>query len=956
MRPISRKTIVNANQCKQIIAHHWRRYRGIGCEKRALKSNALKVKALKVKALQRKGCHYSTIIAVAMITAGILSASLAAATGTRADQQAGKGANSNTSQQQFQVTNAKLYRLNLPEQTLASALNNLSIQTDIQVLFPFDIAKQHRINALKGRYSLQQTLEILLHNTDLYGGLTPSGVITIVSDDLNQNSKGKRNMKTLTSKRKTLLATLVGVFAAGGAVAVQGQDVEAATGQSRIDEIIVTANKRGPGQSLQDTAMSITAISGDTIAKRGLLDLSDFAPALPGVSLLDTGAGDKRVFIRGLASVSDLQTLVSTYLGEIPLSTVAQGSADIRLVDIERIEVLKGPQGTLYGSGSLSGTLRYIPVAPNLDTTEGSIEVDFATLAESDDTSESFTGVFNAPLIDGVLGLRAAAYHFEDAGYTDYVSNAAIQKFAADTGNQVRVEKDANSVTTTGIRASLLWDISDELNVNLTLGTQDQEGSGSNYSFDDVGVYQVLALDADDGFRSSDTDYAGLVVSYDLGWAELVSSSSLLSTNRIFFEGSYVFGDSASFGPTTAAYVDDTDSVTQEFRLSSQLEGPIQYLAGLYYEDVERERLQEFVWQGVPFTDTLGEYGTPGTEYGFTDNDGIGFGDTSFLDYQQLALFGELSYQLNDALELTVGARHFDYDREDVRVDAGGFYPSESPLVDSSQKGEIYKANLSFTPNDNTLLYLQWAEGFRLGRGQGLPDASACDVNNDGFLDHTGGRLEPDIGPDFTENVELGAKFTLLDNRLTLNATVYQMDWVDIPQVFFDTTDSCFNSITNNVGEVRSEGLELELNYLVTAALSVNLALTYNESEFTEVTDDAGVKVGEDLPHAPHSQANLGVEYSFDVSSYPAFIRTDINYIGEAESAVERNEFLTNGDYINVGLRAGISIDQWELALYGSNLLNENTAVFYNLSKPFGRDLSGRLTPRKLGLNVKYAF
>jgi len=846
---------------------------------------------------------------------------------------------------------AQRYQIDIASQNVEQALRALANVTAKQLLFPYDLVESLESTAVSGRYTLISALDIILTGTPLSGELTEDGVI-LITLSLKKSEGEESNMKSIMNRKKNILASTIAFFVGAGGVQGLAAEEVGVSNQSRIDEIIVTANKRGPGQSIQDSAMSITALTGGTIAKRGFLDLSDFAPAVPGVAMLDFGPGDKRVFMRGLGSASDQQSLTNAYLGEIPLSTGGNGTVDLRLVDIERIEVLKGPQGTQYGSGSLSGTLRYIPVAPNLDTMEGSIEVDFATFSESDDTSESFTGVFNAPLIDGVLGLRIAAYHFEDAGINDYVSNETIETFAAITGNQVKVEEDADSMTTTGIRASLLWDISDELNINLTLGTQDQELDGSNYSFDALGTYQGLALETKDDSRNNDADYASLVVNFDLGWAELTSSSTMLSTNLVYLRNTYPFAPILSVGPTTQEFPSEVDSLTQEFRLSSQLEGPLQYLAGLYYEDIEREGGFEMLWHGVPFTDTVGAYGPAGAEYGYAANDGVFIRDSSTSDQQQFALFSELSYQLNEVLELTVGARHFDYDQSsEVAGSPDAVINSAASARGSSNKGQTYKANLSFTPNDNTLIYTQWSEGFRIGRAQNVPPASTCDVDNDGFLDHTSGRLVKELEPDVTENIELGAKFTLLDNRLMLNTTVYQMDWTNLPQVFRDTTDICFGSIFNNVGEVRSEGVEVELSYLVTEALSVDLALSYNESNFTKTTDDSSIEVGEELAFAPHSQANLGVEYRFDVSSYPMFIRTDINYRGEAESFTKINDHPTNGDYINIGLRAGINIDQWELALYGNNLLNEDAATFYDAA-----DISGRLRPRKLGLNVKYAF
>ncbi|MDB4032625.1 TonB-dependent receptor plug domain-containing protein, partial [Porticoccaceae bacterium] len=258
------------------------------------------------------------------------------------------------------------YHLTLPAQSVADALNSLSEQTDIQVLFPFDLAARHRIKPLEGSYSIQHALALLLQDTGLYGGLTQSGVITISphasESRTNQNGKGKRMNIT---KRKTLLATMVGIFAAGGAVGVQAQD-DGATAQNKIDEIIVTATKRAT--SLQDTAMAITALSGETIDKRGLVGMADYLSGVPGVTVNDMGAGQNALIIRGLASNPQADdSLAGIYFGETPMTNLlnfggrSNGSADIKMVDIDRVEILRGPQGTLYGSSGMSGIVKIIP-------------------------------------------------------------------------------------------------------------------------------------------------------------------------------------------------------------------------------------------------------------------------------------------------------------------------------------------------------------------------------------------------------------------------------------------------------------------------------------------------------------------------------------------------------------------------------------------------------------------
>ena len=232
------------------------------------------------------------------------------------------------------------------------------------------------------------------------------------------------------NSKKNLLAATVAFFMGAGAQVGVAQDGEVATQQNQIDEIIVTATKRGDGTSLQDTAMAISVLSSDTIEKRGLVEMKDYLATLPGVSYIEFAPGENRIVIRGLSlGPSDSQNTAGAYLGEMPMSSASRSAFDIKLVDIERVEVLRGPQGTLYGSSSTGGTVRSIPAAPNLEALEGSIKGNFYTQSESDDMSQSFEGVINIPLVDDQLALRVAAYHHDNAGYVDSISTLRQKRY-----------------------------------------------------------------------------------------------------------------------------------------------------------------------------------------------------------------------------------------------------------------------------------------------------------------------------------------------------------------------------------------------------------------------------------------------------------------------------------------------------------------------------------------------
>ena len=226
-----------------------------------------------------------------------------------------------------------------------------------------------------------------------------------------------------------------------------------------------------------------------------------------------------------------------------------------------------------------------------------------------------------------------------------------------------------------------------------------------------------------------------------------------------------------------------------------------------------------------------------------------------------------------------------------------------------------------------------------------------CDTDSDGKLDFTEAVLTNRVDSDSTENIELGAKFSILDNRLTINTALFRVDWADLPVNVHNTSDACpgTTGIVNNLGEARSQGVEIEVNYLVTPELVLNLATSYMDTEITDAVPP--LSKGDRLIYAPRTNANLGLQYNFDLEAFPVFVRTDISYVGEYETAPSVNAFSTGGDYVNVNLRAGLNMDQWSVAFYASNITNEDELLVFETANN-----ARRVSPRRIGLEVSYDF
>ena len=748
------------------------------------------------------------------------------------------------------------------------------------------------------------------------------------------------NSKTTLTKRKNVLAAMVGLFAAaGGASSAMAQGDEAATAQGRIDEIIVTANKRE--QSLQDTAMSITAIRSDQIERKNLVGMNDYLNSVPSVSYIEGGVGAwNQVIIRGIASDRLDGATVSSYFGEVPLThSIGIGTAtDIKLVDMERVEVLRGPQGTLYGSGAMGGTVRNIPVSPKLGEFEGKVDLGFGGVDESGDNNSKVVGIFNIPLLDNTLALRLVAYRYETAGYVDGVSTPALEALASSTGTTVDLSKDAGQATHNGGRATLLWKPSDEFYAELSYASQKLDQKGIvDVTVDNKNFTHPRLGGGPDDLKSEDFSFTNLKLSYDFSWGVLVASSTHFDGRLDVGFNLTDFGLSASL----ESDIDEKQGFVQELRLSSNLEGPLQYVAGLYYEDFDQDYDTFFDWFGTQSSQVEAGLGTESRYGAFSTKRGV----------KQKAVFGELVYSFTPEWDLTLGGRSFDYDRFDK---SSNFFiaPGAESDIDISERGTSFKVNLAYSPSDDTMIYTQWTEGFRLGFGQVLPPSDLCDQDNDGNLDFTNAKLNANVGSDSTQNYELGAKLKLLDNKVSLSASIYQTDWNDIPTLVTNTSDECPVNfgVTVNAGEARVQGVEIESRIFATSNLQFSLSASYMETEFL---DDGIADKGSRLPLSPRFSTSLGLEYEFAILEHTAYVRSDFTYVGDSLTSVNAGSPIA-GDYGKLNLKAGMVIGQVTLEIYGNNLTNEDALT----GIPFGftPHLGWRVPPRVIGINVAYSF
>lgn len=848
---------------------------------------------------------------------------------------------------------AQEYEFNIPRQNVGAALNELARQAGaLPLLFPFDAVQSVSSNPVVGIYTVSNALEILLQDTGLTGGLTEGGVITIsqlASKDEGNGMNENEVVKTRDNKLSTFFLTLFGALGAGNTM---GQDVSSRSADELgyLEEIIVTANKRE--QDIQSIAMSITALGNEEIGRRGLVSMEDYLSTIPGVTQQDFGVGQHQIVMRGIASSEREQATVAVYFGEVPLTSPGLGfSVDPKLVDMERIEVLRGPQGTLYGSGSMSGTVRNIPVSPQLQELSGSIDVGYSNTADSGGDNNKIEGIFNLPLIEDELALRVVAYRHDNSGYIENVAadDPVFSATAAAFGATARSEDDIGNSEFEGLRTSLLWAPTENLEMTLMYMQQDLEQlDGRLVSTPALGdysdaIYDLPGVGNGREYLTDNVDIANLVIEYDLGWSRILSSTS-------WYEGTNdegFFGGRASLLPIGIDTNADKEALVQEVRLTTYWDMPVQFTGGVYFEDLDRTLDTEWFWGGDPAI-------LPAIVGGVFED--IFVSETDFR-IEQLAVFGELSYDLSEQIELTFGVRWFDYEREDIASVTGAPAVTGS-LEDLFQESEIgeddqsFKVNGIYTPNEDTLIYLQWAEGFRLGRPVLIePPATFCDTDGDDLLDGTNVRIDsPGPDSDFLDSYELGGKFALMDDRLTISAAVYRIDWDGIPvQVFSENPGQCFFTVEVNAGEARSEGIEFEAAYYVNPNLLLNFGASYVDAELTE--DTLLGEEGTRLPNSPRANANISVDYLFDIAGYNSFVRANFAYVGGFYRDIEQNG-PEGGDYGDLDMRAGISFDNFSVELFGTNLLNSDEITYPS----FAVQGVFRQRPRTIGFDVGYQF
>lgn len=796
------------------------------------------------------------------------------------------------------------------------------------------------------------------------------------------NHNKKRTVRRSPSTLSRLPLTVAIYLAVGSAAFAQEATpptTEPAAQESKqaatLDTVTVTAQKRT--ENLQQVPISIQVLGTERLEELNISDFEDYVQYLPSVSYQTFGPGFAQIAMRGVSNGGDGNhstslPSVGMYLDEQPITTI-QGPLDVHIYDVARVEVLAGPQGTLYGASSQAGTIRVITNKPDPGGFESGYSIEANSISHGG-TGHVIEGFVNIPLHEKAA-IRLVGWNKHDAGYID--NRAADRQFPAYAsgvdpadpdavplwGGVVsnrdctstdlllctgRARNDYNDVDTTGARLALKVDLNDNWSISPTVMGQRATSNGL-FAFDpeagDLAVNHFYPERTEDNWVQAALTVEGKIGNFDVTYAfahlkrddEVDSDYSDYSFwyDNLYGSGAYIY-DNAFALINPSQYINGVDGykkTSHELRIASPSDRRFRFVGGLFWQDQEHDIQQDYRIDNLA-TD-LSVPGWPGT---------IWLTKQIRNDHDE-AIFGEFSYDFTDKLTGMVGFRSFRVDNT-----LKGFHGFASYIVDdpdnptdafcadpdtpfmnapcvnidkgTKEEDTIGKFNLTYKINDSKMIYGTWSEGYRPGGN-----------NRRGSL--------PPYLSDYLTNYEFGWKTSWLDNRVTFNGAIFRQNWEDFQYSILGA-----NGLTEvkNANQAQIDGMELELNWAASYNLQISGGAAFYDAKLTEnycgFTDDDGNPVtdcddpeapdGTRLPVTPKFKGNLTGRYHFSIGSLDAHVQGAVVHVGERTSdmRVLEREILGNlPSYTTLDLSAGISKDNWALDLFLSNATDERAAI-----------------------------
>ncbi len=772
---------------------------------------------------------------------------------------------------------------------------------------------------------------------------------------------------------------------------------------AEFEEITVTATKRAT--DLQDTPIAVQALGEQKLDELNIANFDDYIRYLPNVNSAGRGPGQSSVFIRGMATDSSDQTSVeigapvpnvALYLDEQPVSSGGR-NLDLYTADIARVEVLPGPQGTLFGASSQAGTVRLITNKPVYNEFQAGFDASYSTTSHGE-PSNSVEAYVNIPIIDDKFAIRGVFYNAVEGGYIDNVfgENAYLPEhvgFPVGSGaestvvnNIAFVEEDFNDAVYSGARISAKIAFSDDwelipqfmtqtLNVDgvfdhspASIADLDAESAGSRV----VGDLKVQRFFPD--FLDDEFDQFSLTVNGRLGALDLVYAGSFLDREvnnsfdysgytQVGYYGYYYICNYPVYdvcGDPTQGMIAhiENERITHELRVSYAEGETIQFVAGVFLDDIQAKVDTNFYVAG-----SVGAF-APNTPHSqstvFNPNpraEGITFMNDAIRDEEQFAAFGEVTFNVTDSLALTIGARYYDIEtslvgssnfatwcefRPCTAADDGDggrsydvIFADDLPLKEDDT---IIKGSVSYRPNDDLLFFATYSEGFRPGGFNRNEDVPLTYVSDE------------------VTNIEFGWKTTLANDSLRFNGSIYQIDWENMQVGVTDFANFGVLTFVLNAADAEIKGFEGDLTWLPTDQLTLAAAWSYNSTEMVQVPLFASniAPKGSELALAPEIQYNLSARYQWETDGKDAHAQLVLAHTDDQFSSIVVANRFKQGSYDTLDGAIGISADTWTVELFAENLTDERAELFINSLDTDLRITTNR--PRTWGVRLSHDF
>lgn len=720
------------------------------------------------------------------------------------------------------------------------------------------------------------------------------------------------------------VSAAVGLLGCGLAATATAQT---ATNVSVLEEVVVTAQKFE--QKLSETPLSVTAISARNLEALGATQFRDFASTVPSLTFTTSGVGSTQVNLRGIATGNNISPTVGIYVDEVPygsstpFASGAQLALDVGLFDVSRIEILRGPQGTLYGASTMGGLIKYVSVTPDLDAFGATMRAGVSSTKGGGVGYDGAVAV-NAPFADDKAAIRLSGFYTHDNGFVD---------------NLAAGRDDVNEANVYGGRADLLLKPSDKLSMRFVAFAQDIERDGTASS--DFGLSSGDPIDGDlDQRRLRPEPFdqqfrlGSATLTYDFENATLTSVSSYQTvradaiTDVSAFFGPALAANGIILGSVDVSKRNETDKFTQEIRLSSS--GALfDWSIGALYTDEDSDQFQRLnasLPNGDVFPVNLLTVELPST-------------------YEEYAGFGTLTWHATEKLDLIGGLRYAHNSQQFEQIGSG---PLIFSVPQRSQKDDIdtWQATIRYRANETFMSYVRYATGYRPGG----PNAVLNDLSGQPLAD-------PVFEADKLKSYEAGIKVSTADRRVSVDAAVYYIDWDNLQ----------INAVRNGLGVVdnaaaaQSKGAELTLTLVPTSSLTLVGTFGYTNAELTEDAPDLGGANGDRLPDSPKWTGSLSGDYGFELGSRDAFVGTTVRHVADRVVSFDASGSVPQYDlpeYTTVDLRAGLQLGATRLQLYVRNAFDERgelsaTTAFSGLGGPVWVSL---VQPRTIGVNLISQF